>query len=133
MILFLDIEILLKQNSERPFGNLIFNEKVFNWIKSKCFDKIFIVTNEKGIAEGNVDEKFFDSKLEYIRQNLEHYTKTRVFCHYYPYQERNGLLIKDIIEAKNIDKMNSYLLGFKKSHKKDASLSGIKYIDLRNI
>lgn len=133
MILFLDVEVLLKQNSEKGFGNLIFNEKVFNWIKFKNFDKVFIITNEKGIAEGSINEKLFDTKLEYIRQNLECCTKVKSFCYYYPYQEKNGLLIKDIIKAENIDEMNSCLLGFKKSHKEDASLSGVKYIDLRNI
>ena len=55
MILFLDVEVLLKAKFKKEFWKYSLMKKVFNWIKFKKFwDKVFIVTNEKGIAKGRV-------------------------------------------------------------------------------
>ena len=64
MILFVDIEGVLVQQcfkkADTTFRHIIFNERNFAWIKSQNFERIFVVTNQKGIGEGWLDEKLFD-------------------------------------------------------------------------
>ena len=135
MVLFVDIEGVLVQQSfgkaDTIFRHIILNEKIFGWIKSQNFERIFIVTNQKGIGEGWLDEKLFDFQISYVARALKLYTNTEVDVRYFPYERPNGFLIKDILKEFNIENDNAVILGNKKSHKKDAVLSGLKYIDTK--
>jgi histidinol phosphatase-like enzyme len=136
MILFVDIEGILVQQCSRKadttFRHIILNERNFAWIKSQNFERIFVVTNQKGIGEeGWLDEKLFDFQIGYVARALKLYTNTKVDVRYYPYERPNGFLIKDILEEFNIKKNNAIILGNKKNHKEDAVFSGLKYIDIK--
>ena len=135
MILFVDIEGVLVQQCFRKadtiFRHIILNEKNFAWIKSQNFERIFVVTNQKGIGEGWLDEKLFDFQIGYVARALKLYTNTKVDVRYYTYERPNGFLIKDILKEFNIEKNNAVILGNRKNHKKDAALSGLKYIDAK--
>ena len=137
MILFVDIEGILAQQCFRRadtiFKHIILNKKNFAWIKSQNFERIFVVTNQKGIGEGLLDEKLFNFQIGYVARALELYTNTKVDVHYYPYEKPNGFLIKYILKEFNIKKDNAVILGNRKNHKKDAALSGLKYIDAKKI
>ena len=132
MILFVDIEGVLVQQCFRK-ADIIFRyiERNFAWIKSQNFERIFVVTNQKGIGEGWLDEKLFDFQIGYVARALKLYTNTKVDVRYYPYERPNGFLIKDILKEFNIEKDNAVILGNRKNHKKDAALSGLKYIDIK--
>ena len=135
MILFVDIEgVLVQQYSKKAdttFRHIILNKRNFTWIKSQNFERIFVVTNQKGIGEGWLDEKLFDFQIDYVVRALKLYTNTKVNVCYYPYERPNGFLIKDILKEFNIEKDNAVILGNRKNHKKDAALSGLKYIDIK--
>ena len=131
MILFVDIEGILVQQ-DTIFRHIILNERNFAWIKSQNFERIFVVTNQKGIGEGWLDEKLFDFQIGYVARALQLYTNTKVDVRYYPYERPNGFLIEDILKEFNIKKDNVIILGSRENHKKDAVLSGLKYIDVKN-
>ena len=135
MILFVDIEGVLVQQcfrkADTTFRHIILNERNFAWIKSQNFERIFVVTNQKGIGEGWLDEKLFDFKIGYVARALKLYTNTKVDVRYYPYERPNGFLIKDILKEFNTGKDDAVILGNRKNHKKDAALSGLKYIDAK--
>ena len=136
MILFVDIEGVLVQQcfkkADTTFRHIILNKRNFAWIKSQNFERIFVVTNQKGIEEGWFDEKFFDFQIGYVARALKLYTNTKVDVRYYPYERPNGFLIKDILKEFNIKRDNAVILGNRKNHKKDAAFSGLKYIDTKN-
>lgn len=126
MILFAEVENLIKSSfriGDPNFKDIILNQNTFSWIKEQNFEKIFLVTNQKGIEEGWLNERLFDLGLEYIKVSLELFTKVSVECRYYPYKGKNGSLIKDIMEEFKIDAQNAIVLG----DKKDAIVSGVKY------
>lgn len=135
MILFVDIEGVLVQQCFRKddsaFRHIILNERNFAWIKSQNFEKIFVVTNQKGIAEGWLDEKLFDFEIGYVARALKLYTNTKVEVRYFPYEKPNAFLIQDLLKEFNINNENAVILGNRKSHKKDAFISGLKYIDAK--
>lgn len=138
MILFVDIlnieGTLVQQcfrKADTTFRHIILNEKIFAWIKSQNFERIFVISNQKGIEEGWFDEKLFDFEIGYVARALKLYTNTKVDVRYYPYEKPNGFLIKDIIKEFGIKEDNAIILGNGKSHKKDAALSGLKYIDVK--
>lgn len=135
MILFVDIEGVLIQQSFRKadttLRHITLNERNFAWIKAQNFERIFVVSNQKGIGEGWLDEKLFDFEIGYIARALKLYTNTKVDVRYYPYEKPNDFLIKDIIKEFNINKDNAIILGNGKNHKKDAALSGLKYINTK--
>ena len=134
MVLFTDIEgILIKKcfYKNNIFKSININKKIFSWIKFQNFERIFIITNQKGIAEGWLDEKLFDFEIGYLTRILELYTNVKVEIRYFPYKESNAFLIQDLL--KEFDIKNAVVLKNRKGYKKDELISGLKYIYVKDI
>lgn len=78
-----------------------------------------------------MDEKLFDFEIGYVARALKLYTNTKVEVRYFPYEKPNAFLIQDLLKEFNINNENAVILGNRKSHKKDAFISGLKYIDAK--